>query len=393
MRAASEGASTGLEPRGPLARLTRSVDTHPLWSCRLLRACESGSLDREAFAFLFAQYSEYSRQFTRYLCAAMANCPDDRIRARLSENLWEEGGGTEPNRRHAEIYRHFLKSALGIDPQAIVAHDFAKLFALQYLDYCLRSPATASGAFLSLGTEAIVPRLYQVLRHGLVRAGIDAAHLEFFDIHIAGDDLHAATLVEMMCLGTDTPGWEETCRAAAAHALDLRLAFFDAVADALEEQRTRALTLSLRAGAGPEGSEATLVHRMAGEGRALYRNRDEAQGIDFAVERLPFAGEVLDPRMVRVSAGQSNELHRHAHETVIHVVRGRARLLVGSHSFELAAGDTGFVPRWLMHQTQSIGDEDLVYFAVTDFGFASKAQVGDYLEGHRQRRELDRSFA
>jgi hypothetical protein len=29
---------------------------------------------------------------------------------------------------------------------------------------------------------------------------------------------------------------------------------------------------------------------------------------------------------------------------------------------------------------------------VTDFGFASKVHQGDYLEGHRQKRENDGSF-
>ena len=111
------------------------------------------------------------------------------------------------------------------------------------------------------------------------------------------------------------------------------------------------------------------------------------------MERLPFQAEVLDPRIVRIPPERCNELHRHAHETLIHIVAGRGAIEVGESWIEVNAGDTVFVPRWVNHRANNLGTTELTYFAVTDFGFASKVSEGDYLEGHRLRPEHDRSFA
>lgn len=373
--------------------LKLAVDSHPLWTCRLLGACAAGKLSRDDFAYIFSQYFEYSRNFTRYLSAAMANCDDEKFRARLSENLWEEGGGADPKHRHAEIFRRFLAEGLQVDVSAIEFRDFSRLFAQNYLDFCMRSTSAAASAFLSLGTEAIVPRLYRIFRQGLLSAGVPRERLEFFDIHIEGDDAHADTLLDMMCSRAREPGWVDTCRTASCRALDLRLEFFDALYDALAEQRVFRLVTALDPAARSSARPGQVVHRLQDSGAPLYRNVEEEANIEFSVERLPFSADVLDARMVRVPSGKTNELHKHAHETIIHVVRGRARVLVGESRVEAGPGDTVFVPRWNDHQAQSIGEEDLIYLAVTDFGFASRGYSGDYLEGHRRKKELDASFS
>lgn len=376
-----------------VSELRFAVDSHPLWTCRLLEACTSGKLCREDFAYIFSQYYEYSRNFTRYLSAAMANCDDEKFRARLSENLWEEGGGADPQRRHAEIFRRFLSEGLGVDTANIEARDFSKIFAQSYLDFCMKTSPAAASAFLSLGTEAIVPRLYRVFRQGLARAGVEPPHLEFFDIHIEGDDAHSETLLDMMCSRAREAGWVDTCRNASRHALDLRLEFFDALFDALAVQRVHRLVAALDPAYRRDPSEKPLLHQLAEIGTPLYKNSEPEANIEFSVERLPFACDVLDPRMVHVPKDRTNELHRHAHETIIHVIRGKAAVKVGDRRVEAAPGDTVFVPRWCLHQAHSIGEEDLVYLAITDFGFASRGYSGDYLDGHRRNKAGDSSFS
>lgn len=390
-------ATSDLEPAPPifgvlsraLTELRNIVDTHPIWQCELLRACAKGQLSREDFAFLFSQYYEYSKSFTRYLSAAMTNCEDELLRSRLTQNLWEEGGGADPSQRHSLLFRKFLSEGLDVSVSAIVPRDFSKMFAQQYLEFCSRASSTASSAFLSLGTEAIVPRLYRIFRDGLRSAGVAGEHLLFFDVHIAGDDDHAATLLEMMCSRGGEPGWRETCEAACRRALDLRLQFFEAIMESLSSDRVQHLVDRLRPDVFAPQRDS-LLHKPTQNGVPLYYNQEGK--IDFTVERLPFKGEVLDPRIVRVPSGKTNELHRHAHETVIHVMSGRARVRIDQQYFEADPGDTVFVPRWCMHQAESIGLSDLVYFAVTDFGFASRGYNGDYLEGHRQQRDHDQSF-
>ena len=111
----TQRSCTSTTAEAPLDALRRLEESHPFWQNELFQACRAGALRREDFQFLFGQYHLYSRNFTRYLSGLMANLEDDLLRSRLSENLWEEGGGAEPSRRHAQIFRNFLVQGLGLD--------------------------------------------------------------------------------------------------------------------------------------------------------------------------------------------------------------------------------------------------------------------------------------
>ena len=162
----------GASPPEVLRRLHLARDAHPFWNNRLLRACASGSLTRDDFAVIFAQYSLYTQTFTRFLAGLMANSECDLHRARLAENLWEEAGCAAPEQRHAQIFRRFLEQGLHVEPSSIEFLDATRLFVREYLDFCLDAHPAAGSAFLSLGTEGIVPRLYSVLLEGLRHAGL-----------------------------------------------------------------------------------------------------------------------------------------------------------------------------------------------------------------------------
>jgi mannose-6-phosphate isomerase-like protein (cupin superfamily)/pyrroloquinoline quinone (PQQ) biosynthesis protein C len=378
-------------PATMLARLRAEVDQHPLWSCRLLRACELGHLSRDDFRYLFSQYAHYSRNFTRYLAALMARCESDYFRAALSENLWEEGGMRQPEERHSQIFREFLGDGLGINVADIRCDPPALLFVERYLGYCLTAPVASAAAFLALGTEGIVTRMYTVLTTGLRHIGLDDRDLRFFLIHMACDDAHAATLADLTASYAGTPGWEQMVREGARAALDLRLQFFDALFDAIQQERLRATLAHIQnreslAPIPPVSEEVVFSPRDPGV--ALYDNRVERLNIEFAVTRVPFAGETLDPRVVRIPPGRCNERHKHAHESFFYVISGRGRVRVGDGFFEIGAGDMAFVPRWALHQTENTGADEMVIIAVTDYNLAAKAYVGEYYDSaHRQKRD------
>lgn len=214
---------------GGLRELQEAAARHPFWRNRLFRACEQGLLSRDDFRIVFAQYFCYSRDFTRYLCGLMANLEDDLLRARLAENLWEEGGGADPGERHAEVFRSFLTRGLGVDLATIKFTPEARELARVYLDVCRCGDPIAASAFLAFGTEGIVPRMYGIFVHGLTAAGIAEEHLRFFRIHMACDDAHAATLEAIVLHYADRPGWLATCRSAVARALDVRGRFFESL--------------------------------------------------------------------------------------------------------------------------------------------------------------------
>lgn len=372
-----------------LAKLRAMLSEHRLWNNPLLKACSSGQLFFEDFRFVFAQYYEYSRHFTRYLAALMANCESDYFRSKLSENLWEEGGALKPEERHAEIFRNFLRDGLGLGVEAIVAEPYSRHFAKEYLDFCRNAPPAAASAFLSLGTEAVVADLYRVFLAGLRGAGVPEAHLAFFKIHIECDDEHAATIEEMMASYRGESDWFNTCRRAVLHALDLRDQFFTHLYEAIQRRRVQGLmdNIQARQSLAPDLPAPASLHVPAGQaGEALYENRREDLGIDFTVERLPFAAEVFDVRTVRIPAGKVNEKHRHAHESIFYVIAGSGRVLVNNAVIAVSPGDVAFVPRWAFHQTQNTGDGELVLLAVTDYGLTSRAFIGDYLRTARMKR-------
>ena len=87
---------------------------------------------------------------------------------------------------------------------------------------------------------------------------------------------------------------------------------------------------------------------------------------------------------MRIPAGRFNEKHKHAHETLIHLLAGSGQVVVDGRALPVRAGDTVLVPRWSMHQTQNLGDTELRYLAVTDFGLTRCAYLGgptDYRMG------------
>ncbi len=364
---------------------------HPFWNNRLFRACRQGHLGVEDFQFIFAQYYLYSKNFTRFLAALMANSQNDYHRSRLSENLWEEGGGADPEKRHAEVFRKFLRETLSINLEAIEYLDSTAYFVGEYLDFCLNSPPLVGSAFLSLGTEGIVARMYAIFVEGLRKAGIADSKLEFFHIHMECDDEHARTLEEIMLSFADQPGWFNSCLQAMDWALTLRYRFFENLFEGLQHRRLKGLIdgIQSRVSLAPlTGDSTTFCWQPLSRAIPLYQNFNERLNIQFEVDRLPFETEALDPRIVRIAGGRYNEKHRHAHETIFYIMAGEGSVVIDNNPVAVQPGDVVFVPRWAMHQSQNTGDTEMVILAVTDFGLTSKAYIGDYLKTARLKKAL-----
>jgi mannose-6-phosphate isomerase-like protein (cupin superfamily) len=141
---------------------------------------------------------------------------------------------------------------------------------------------------------------------------------------------------------------------------------------------------------GTEQPGEVWVRPALARGAAMYRNRNERLGVDFEVDRLAFPHlQTMDPRVVRIAPGATNERHRHAHESLFVVLAGRGEVLVGEQRLPVGAGDVAFVPRWIFHQTRNTDPAaELVVLAITDFGFTS-AVLGDYDQRTRLARGGD----
>ena len=171
----------------------------PRWLAELdgtgfLRACRAGTVSAAELRSFVIQQQKYSQHFTRYLCALIANLTEDEDRRELTQNLFEEMGlGGLGNVPHSTLYRQMMAE---LDIRAEEERAFPETLALvsEMLNACRDENPLVGLAALCLGAEAIVPHVYSQIVHGFEAAGTPLEKLEFFRIHIEGDDEHAVTL-------------------------------------------------------------------------------------------------------------------------------------------------------------------------------------------------------
>ena len=101
------------------------------------------------------------------------------------------------------------------------------------------------------------------------------------------------------------------------------------------------------------------------------------------------SAEVIDARLVTIPEGRCNERHKHAHESIFVILQGVARVMVGDRFIDLVEGESIFVPRWEIHQTQNVGDGELIIYAITDFYLTGSALIGNYNSTSRMNKELN----
>src|SRR3989338_10569645 len=220
-------------------------DNHKFWSNPLLKACEEGNLTLDNYKYIFSQYYYYSKNFTKLLSIALFKCNDDLLRSKLSENLWEEGGGSDLEQRHAEIYRRFICNTLHIDIHQIKVESYTKLFFKELMDICLQGESYECAAALSFATEGIVSKLYSIFVQGFKSVGLKDEDLKFFHIHMECDDDHALVLEEIACDHSQDADWLNRCTTIINKALDLRNDFFTHLYHAVRKNKFESLIKDL----------------------------------------------------------------------------------------------------------------------------------------------------
>lgn len=359
-----------------LQQLLEIQKNHVFWKNPLLNLFKEGLLDVDDLKHIFSQYYYYSYNFSKLLAATLIKCDNDYYRAQLSRNLWEEGGALKIENRHVEIYKKFLREGLNLSINDLSYESYTKLFLNEYLSYCLTSDAVQSSAFLAYGTEGIVSRLYNIIKEGLLKAGIDDKYLEFFQIHIECDDEHAEVLQEMMIFYSQEPLWFERCKAAIIYALDLRNEFFVNIYKDIQNRRLQDIVQQIssqHADAPSINFDMTKnIYHTDQISNILYSNEEKTSQIKFRVDRVPVLSDVLDPRILVIPAGHKNEYHSHAHESLFYVIAGKGKVLIGDTSIEIQKNNIVYVPRWILHQTINTGSEDLKILAITDYGLTKR---------------------
>jgi len=352
--------------------LNKVRDEHPIWNNELLLACENGDLNQADLQYMFSQYYYYSKNFTKLIAAALLKNNDDFYRAKLSANLWEESGELDIEKRHAEIFRKFLTNVLDINLVKIEVESYTELFFREYLDLCLNSKSYECFAMLSFGTEGIISKLYSIFKKNLLKVGFSNEDLLFFNIHIECDDEHSITLEEMVLSHSHEEHWFERSKTAINTVLDLRDKFFKNIYKSLQGHRFKHLIKNINNKPASNSTKVAFVNNVKSINKVdnkLYAHKETKDKINFKVDRVDFNSDVLDPRIVSISQNSTNELHNHAHETVLMFLEGNGYVVINDEQLPVKKGDLVFIPRWCDHQTCNTGEEELKFFAVTDYGF------------------------
>ncbi len=197
---------------------------------RFLTRCRNRAATRAEMSELVLQQYYYARHFTRYLCALLSNIAEDSDRMELTENLLEEiGYGSDGALPHAQIYRNMM-GRMGLDPSRGTPRPETLALVDKMYAAC-RNPDPMIGlAALCLGAEAIVPHLYSQIVEGFLGLGESEENLEFFRLHIEGDDAHAVTMRRIIERELEKdPARATTLKRAAAEILEARAVFFEAL--------------------------------------------------------------------------------------------------------------------------------------------------------------------
>ncbi|WP_281559057.1 iron-containing redox enzyme family protein [Thalassomonas sp. RHCl1] len=353
-------------------RFEAFVSKHAIWQNPLLKACQNNELTLADYGYIIAQHFYYSKGFTRLIAALMVNCDDDKFRAELSHNLWEEAGEEDSTERHSNLLRKMLSNVFAVnDPDNSQFQDYTLHYFEDCLHFLKHSNCIGAAAFLGWGTEGVVAKIYSYLFNGLTQLGVDEKELAYLSIHMECDDEHAAVIENIalsQCSG-DLDKHSHEIEAAIDRALTLRDRYFTAIYRDLTSVKLNPLIdniLKKTAYRNIDDVRAYSLKQSTGAG--LYNNKDSSSNIDFTVSRFNIGSEVMDPRILEIPQGCKNEQHQHAHESIFYILSGAGRVHLGTRTIEMQAGDLVYVPRWIEHYSENIGNERLKVLALTDFG-------------------------
>jgi len=114
-------------------------------------------------------------------------------------------------------------------------------------------------------------------------------------------------------------------------------------------------------------------HRFAGSDGAFDWEGVPEKVVD-ALDAVSVTGKVLigpednapnfRMRYFRIESGGYSSLERHPHDHGVFILRGRARVRLGSEEVDVGPRDVVYVPGNELHQFQAIGDEPLGFLCV-----------------------------
>lgn len=99
-----------------------------------------------------------------------------------------------------------------------------------------------------------------------------------------------------------------------------------------------------------------LVHPDV-TGKRSDSDRDFSTDRRHAVHIVDLPSRVISMTVGGLEPGQSTRRHRHNYETLIYVLEGQGKSLIGDREVHWQRGDAFYVPIWAWHQHVNISDD------------------------------------
>lgn len=195
-------------------------------------AIRAGRMSRKGVIIWALQAMFVVRDFTRFISAMHANCPDRAAQALLAENLWEEHGKGHVDRDHYSLVKKMARSLGASDDDISNATPLPE--TTQYINYCLQ--VTHSGSFVEgmtavgVGIEYFMPVFFGVLAEKLCQNyGLTKDDVEFLFVHIGEDEDHSRRAIELIERYADTAEVRAKAKEALRKSLRVKRNFSEAV--------------------------------------------------------------------------------------------------------------------------------------------------------------------
>ena len=232
---------------GEIARLeaTKKLLIEIVGSHSFLARCRQGQVPLDELKVYLVQQGIYGQYFTRYLCAMMANLPNNEAVLTLAENLFEELGFSPSSPKpHHLMYREMLER-YGLTLDGAEALPGTRQLIDAMFNACRNlNPATGLGA-LCLGAESLVAAIYSDIIAGFRAQGAQPRDVEFFQVHVQCDDGHARALHDIMVeIATRKSGQTDKMLQAGQQLVSARLDFFSSIEEAYGRQTLAELTMA-----------------------------------------------------------------------------------------------------------------------------------------------------
>jgi pyrroloquinoline-quinone synthase len=178
------------------------------------------------------QASLVVRDFTRFISAIHANCPDQNGRQLLAENLWEEHGRGIEGRDHYSLARKLARSLGASDADLDNVQPLPE--TTNYINHCFH--VTRDGSFvesmtaLGIGVERPIPGFFgSMAKHLCSNYGLTPSDVQYLLVHVNEDEMHARRAEELISASANTTELREKAKQALREMLVVKRRFAEAL--------------------------------------------------------------------------------------------------------------------------------------------------------------------